>query len=271
MLKIGFIGAGKMAQALAKGFIAAGLTKAENLIASAAPNDQPSIDAFKSLGAEACFENRPVVEKSDIVLVAVKPHIVPIALTDVKNAFKSNHLVMSVAMGVTLKELESLLPDGTRVIRVMPNTPCLVRCGASVYVPGRYATKEDSNLTRSLLQAVGTCEEGTEHFLDPVTALSGSGPAYVYMVIEAMADGGVKMGLPRDMAYRLAAQTVIGAGKMVMDTCQHPGKLKDDVTSPAGSTITALHYLEQSGLRAALIGAVEAATKRCREQAASNK
>ncbi|XP_072396225.1 pyrroline-5-carboxylate reductase 3 isoform X2 [Diabrotica undecimpunctata] len=170
---------------------------------------------------------------------------------------------MSIAMGVTLRQLEQLLPTEARVIRVMPNTPALVQNAASVFVSGKNATKDDARVTRKLLQSIGTCEEVPESYLDPITALSGSGPAYVYVMIEALADGGVKMGLPRDLAYRLASQTVLGAGQMVRDTQRHPGSLKDDVSSPSGSTAYGLHYLEEKGFRSAVIGAVEAATKQC--------
>ncbi|XP_018570695.1 pyrroline-5-carboxylate reductase isoform X2 [Anoplophora glabripennis] len=168
-------------------------------------------------------------------------------------------------MGVSTKALEQLLPSSSRVIRIMPNTPALVRNAASVFVTGRKATEADVRITKRLLESVGTCEQVPEGLLDPITALSGSGPAYIYVLIEALADGGVKMGLPRDLAYRLASQTVLGAAQMVRDTKAHPGVLKDDVTSPAGSTAAGLHFLEQQGFRAAVIGAIESATQRCRE------
>lgn len=257
-----------MAQAMAKGFISAGLAKGETIISSCHPTDLVSLQAFKDLGAESITENLPVVQKSEVVIVAVKPYIVPIALADVKKSgVDADKLFLSVAMGVTTKQLEQLLPKQARVIRVMPNTPALVQSGASVFVKGAAATDRDVNITKKLLQSIGICEEVSEAWMDAVTALSGSGPAYVYIFIEALADGGVKMGLPRDLAYRLASQTVLGAGKMVRDTRQHPGVLKDDVTSPGGSTATGLHFLEQSSFRSAVIGAVEAAAKRCKEVA----
>lgn len=272
LLKIGFIGGGKMAQAMAKGFISAGLAKGETMISSCHPSDLASAKAFKELGAESIFENVPVVKKSDIVIVSVKPSVVPIALGDIKKAedVKADKLFLSIAMGVTIKQLEQCLPNEARVIRVMPNTPALVRSGASVFVNGTKATEDDAQTTKKLLQSIGTCEQVPEYLLDPITALSGSGPAYIYVLIEALADGGVKMGLPRDLAYRLASQTVLGAGQMVRDTKIHPGILKDDVTSPAGSTAAGLHFLEQKGFRAAVIGAIQAATERCREVAKSN-
>ncbi|KAJ8948982.1 hypothetical protein NQ318_023006 [Aromia moschata] len=197
----------------------------------------------QELGAESVFENIPVVEKSDVIIVSVKPSIVPVALGDIKeSSIKADKLFLSIAMGVTIKQLERV-----------------------IFVTGTRATEADARITRRLFQSVGTCEQVPEGLLDPITALSGSGPAYIYVLIEALADGGVKMGLPRDLAYRLASQTVVGAAKMVRDTKTHPAVLKDDVTSPAGSTAAALHFLEEKGFRAAIIGAIEAATNRCRE------
>ncbi|XP_033305944.1 pyrroline-5-carboxylate reductase 1, mitochondrial-like isoform X4 [Bombus bifarius] len=262
MLKIGFIGGGKMAQALAKGFIRAGLSKGEMMLASCLPNDVGSIDAFKEIGSNTVFTNAPVVDYGDVLILAVKPQVVPMVLPDLKNYRK---LLLSIAMGIPLASLEKAVPNGTPVIRVMPNTPAIVGCGATVYARGKHAGDKEAKIAEKLFSSVGVCEEVPESLIDPVTALAGSGPAYVYMMIEALADGGVKMGLMRPTAYMLAAQTVLGAGTMVRDTKIHPGQLKDDVASPAGSTITAIHYLEQHGLRSAVIGAVEAATKRCKE------
>ncbi|GAB0092431.1 Pyrroline-5-carboxylate reductase [Sergentomyia squamirostris] len=269
MMKIGFIGGGKMAQSLAKGFIAAGLSKAENMIASCHPTDHLSAEAFNSLGAKTVIENVPVVEKSDVVFISVKPTVVPIALQDVHQV-SDGKLFLSIAMGVTIRQLERKLSQQARVVRVMPNTPAIIRKGCSVFVRGTKATDKDANITQTLLRSVGSCEEVPESLMDPITAVSGSGPAYVYLMIEALADGGVKMGLPRDLAYRLASQTVLGAGGMVRETETHPAKLKDDVTSPAGSTAAGLHFLEQNGFRASVIGAVEAATQRCAEIASTS-
>ncbi|XP_050437430.1 pyrroline-5-carboxylate reductase 3 [Adelges cooleyi] len=265
MLKIGFFGAGKMAQALAKGFVAAGLTKGELITASCALGDTQCIEAFEALGSTVTFDNRAVAENAQVVCLAVKPSVVKPVLDQARPAFGSQHLLLSVAMGVTVDQLEKNLPDGSRVMRVMPNTPALVQCGASVYVPGSKATEEDEKLTRKLLSSVGTAERVPEYLMDPITALSGSGPAYVYVIIEALADGAVRMGLPRDMAYRLASQTVLGAGTVVRDTGEHPGKLKDDVTSPAGSTAAGLYALERGRIRHTIISALEQATEKCRE------
>ncbi|KAI8118439.1 hypothetical protein FF38_06287 [Lucilia cuprina] len=262
--KIGFLGGGKIAQAMANGFISAGLTKPESIMASVHPSDSISLQSFQKLGVETLTKNDPVIEKSNIIFISVKPQVVPQVLAEVKS--KSNEkLFISVAMGVTIKTLEQNLSPTSRVIRVMPNTPALVQSGCSVFVRGSKATDEDAKNTQKLLEAIGTCEEVDEYLLDPITALSGSGPAYVFVMIEALADGAVRMGIPRDMAYRLASQTVMGSGHLVRDSKEHPGLLKDNVTSPAGSTAAALKHLEEAGFRAAVAGAVEAATLRCRE------
>nr|NP_732243.1 Pyrroline-5-carboxylate reductase-like 2, isoform B [Drosophila melanogaster]AAN13746.1 Pyrroline-5-carboxylate reductase-like 2, isoform B [Drosophila melanogaster] len=174
-------------------------------------------------------------------------------------------------MGITLSTIESSLSPQARVIRVMPNLPAVVCSGCSVFVRGSKATDADADITQKLLQSVGTCEPVDESQLDVVTALSGSGPAYVFVMIEALADGAVHMGMPRDLAYRLASQTVLGAGHMVRDSGMHPGQLKDGVTSPAGSTAAALRQLELSGFRAAVSGAVEQATLRCRQISGKTK
>jgi pyrroline-5-carboxylate reductase len=173
--------------------------------------------------------------------------------------------VVSIAAGITLAELERMLAPGTRVVRVMPNTPCLVGCGASGYALGAAATKADGELVNEILFSIGISFLLPEQLLDAVTGLSGSGPAFVALVIEALADGGVLCGLPRDTALRLAAQTVLGAARLVLETGKHPAQLKDMVASPAGTTIEGLKVLEEKGLRAALIQAVEAAARRSKE------
>ena len=185
-------------------------------------------------------------------------------LEEVAPLVGAKHLVVSIAAGVTLKSLAEQLGD-RRLVRVMPNTPCLVGASASGYSAGAAASKEDVALVGRLLNAVGKAFALPEHLLDAVTGLSGSGPAFVYTVIEAMTDGGVHVGLPRDVAIALAAQTVLGAARMVLETGQHPMVLKDAVASPGGTTIAGLHALERGGLRAALMNAVEAATKRSQE------
>nr|CAD7392793.1 unnamed protein product [Timema cristinae] len=220
-----------------------------------------------SLGAEITTDNTLVPQRSEVVILAVKPHIIPSVLQDIHPFVGDKNLILSVAMGIPLRDIEKGLPTGTRVVRIMPNTPAVVRSAASVYVCGNATKSKDEAVTEKLLRAIGTCDKVAESMMDAITALSGAGPAYAYIMVEALADGGVKMGLPRDLSYRLAAQTVLGAGQMIRDTRIHPGQLKDDVTSPGGCTIAGLHYLENHGFRAALIGAVEQATKKAEEVA----
>ncbi|KAM3958826.1 uncharacterized protein ACR2FA_007126 [Aphomia sociella] len=263
-MKIGFIGGGRLAFALANGFVSAGLAKPDEITASCHPSDLASAEAFKGLGATALFENKTVVERSEVVIVSVKPDVVGPALRDVKDLPASkNKLFISVAMGVSTATIEKALPAEARVIRVMPNTPALVKEGAAALTRGSRATDNDAKLTAQLFKAVGTCDEVPEYQMDAVTALSGSGPAYVYMLIESLADGGVRCGLPRDLALRLAAQTTLGAASM-LKAGGHPAALKDNVTSPAGSTAEGTYHLEQNGFRAAIIGAVMAAADRCK-------
>ncbi|XP_057368761.1 pyrroline-5-carboxylate reductase 2-like [Daphnia carinata] len=264
-LRIGFIGCGKMAQALAKGFIASGITRSENIIGSSPRVDSTFIEEFSAIGCSTTHENAQVVEQADVVIVATKPPLVPKVLTEINPVVNGDNLIVSIAMGIPLINLEQMLPRKTRVIRVMPNTPVLVRSGASVFSCGTSTRSGDATLTKRLFTAVGVCEEVPEVLIDACTGLSGSGPAYMYIAMEALADGGVKMGIPRDLAYKLSAQTLIGAAKMVLETGRHPGALKDDVCSPAGSTIQAVYFLEKSGFRSSLMEAVQAATLKSKQ------
>jgi pyrroline-5-carboxylate reductase len=261
---IGFLGAGKMAAALARGWLTAGLVTPERVLAS-----DPLPQARQAFHAEtdlrATENNRDVVASSDVLVLAVKPQSMGTLLAEIRPAVGARHLVVSIAAGVTLRQLADGLGSDRRLVRVMPNTPCLVGASASGYAPGEAAAPEDIRLVDRLLNAVGRAFRLPEHLLDAVTGLSGSGPAFVYVMIEALSDGGVRVGLPRDVATALAAQTVFGAAKMVLETATHPAVLKDMVASPGGTTIAGLHALERAGLRAALIDAVEAATRRSTE------
>lgn len=262
-LTVGFIGAGRMAQAMTKGFIATGAVQAGNITAS--DMDTRMLDFIKQLGVNVTQSNKEVVQKSDVIVIAVKPNIVSPVLKEVSPVVSKDKLFVSIAAGITIAAIERDLPAGTRVIRVMPNTPALVQAAASVLAPGQAADQSDTDLVLELLQSIGIAELGSEKLLDAVTGLSGSGPAYAFAVIEALSDGGVKMGLPRDLAMKLAAQTLLGAAKMVLESGKHPGQLKDEVCSPGGTTIAAMHKLERGGLRATLIDAVEAATLKAKE------
>ena len=263
-LTIGFLGAGKMATALARGFVRAEIVTPKHIIAgdvSAAART-----AFtRETGAKTTAANAEVLKLASILMLAVKPDQVAGVLGDLRGSFSGNHLLISIAAGVTLAKMEAALPAGTRVIRVMPNTPALVGEAAAAFALGKSATVADGDLAKKLLSAVGVAFQVKESLLDAVTGLSGSGPAYVYQFIEALSDGGVAAGLPRDVATKLAAQTVLGAAKMVLETGQHPGALKDQVTSPGGTTIEGLHELEKGQLRATVMSAVRAATEKSKK------
>jgi pyrroline-5-carboxylate reductase len=262
--RIGFLGAGKMATALARGWLAAGLASAENMRASD-PVPQARQHFGSETGVGAISFNAEVVANSDILVLAVKPQSMASLLGEIRAAVTPRHLLVSIAAGITLRQLADGLGAGTRLVRVMPNTPCLVGATAAAYTPAETATPDDVAKVDRLLNAVGRAFRLPEHLLDAVTGLSGGGPAFVYVVIEALTDGGVRMGLPRDVAAVLAAQTVFGAAKMVLETKQHPAVLKDMVASAGGTTIAGLHALERGKLRAALMDAVEAATRRAAE------
>jgi pyrroline-5-carboxylate reductase len=263
-LAVGFLGAGQMATALASGWSTAGLI---DVAKSRAADPYPEARAkFESAtGIKALDANRDVAAACDVLVLAVKPQVMPAVLADLRPAIRPNHLVISIAAGVTLQTLAQGLGEKTRIVRVMPNTPCLVGASASAYSPASSATPEDGELAGKLFGAVGKAFRVAEPLLDAVTGLSGSGPAFAYVFIEALADGGVRCGLPRDVALALAAQTVLGSAKMVLETGQHPGALKDAVASPGGTTIAGLHALERAGLRGAVMDAVEAATRRSQE------
>ena len=263
-LTIGFIGAGKMAAALARGFIHTGLVRPNNVIASD-PLDAAREKFTEETGAKAAKSNAEVLKSANVLVLAVKPVHVAEVLAELRGEFTNGHLLISIAAGVTLVKLEGALPAGARVIRVMPNTPALVGAGASAFALGKNATAADGELAKKLLSAVGVAFQVNESLLDAVTGLSGSDPAYVYSFIEALSDGGVAAGLPRDMALKLAAQTVLGAAKMVLGTGQNPGALRDQVTSPGGTTIEGLRELEKGQLRGVVINAVRAATEKSKK------
>lgn len=268
-VRIGFLGTGKMATALASGFVRE-LVTPDQIIGSD-PSDESRSAFTSTIGTDAIVAGSPeeCLAAAQIIFLAVKPQVMDVALGDLQDALDSSQLIVSIAAGTSIQTLETLLPAKQRVIRVMPNTPCLIGKGASGISPGTHATEDDISTICRLLQTVGIVESVPERLLDAVTGLSGSGPAYVFQMIEALSDGGVRAGLPRQTATRLAAQTLTGAAELLLQTGEHPGVLKDAVTSPGGTTIAGLQVLEQAGLRAALIDAVEAATNRSIELGAS--
>jgi pyrroline-5-carboxylate reductase len=258
-LTIGFLGAGKMAAALAKGFVHAGLLQPAQLIASD-PNENARAAFAKETGAKTTESNLEVAKFAEVLILAVKPDYASPVLTEIRESFSAKHLLISIVAGAPLSKLEAGLKPGARLARVMPNTPALVGSSASAFAVNKTATPEDSKLVEKLFTAIGLAFPLKESLLDAVTGLSGSGPAYVCLFIEGLSDGGVAAGLPRDVATKLAAQTVFGTAKMVLETGMHPGVLKDNVTSPGGTTIEGLHELEKGKLRGALISAVRAAS-----------
>jgi pyrroline-5-carboxylate reductase len=265
--RIGFVGAGAMAEALAGGLLAAGVAP-ERLCASDVDPERRRAFAAR-LGVAAHASNAETARRSDVIVVAVKPDLVPAVLAGLRAEAPSETaraLWVSLAAGVPLAALEAGLGAGARIVRAMPNTPALVRAGATGFAGNAAATPADRALARALFESVGVAWEAPgEALLDAVTGLSGSGPAYVFVLLEALSDAGVRMGLPRDAATALATQTVLGSAKLAQETGRHPAALKDQVTSPGGTTIAGLERLEAGGFRAALHEAVEAATKRSKE------
>jgi pyrroline-5-carboxylate reductase len=264
--RIGFLGAGKMATALARGWLAAGLTSTDKALASD-PLPEARQSFTRETGIRSTPSNREVVEGSEVLVLAVKPQSMAALLGDIRPALSGRHLLISIAAGITLSQLAGGTSQQCRLARVMPNMPCLVGASASAYSLGPAGTGADAALVDRLFNAVGKAFALPEDLLDAVTGLSGSGPAFVYVMIEALSDGGVRVGLPRDVATTLAAQTVFGAAKVALDSGSHPGVLKDMVASPGGTTIAGLHALERGGFRAAVMNAVEAAALRSTELA----
>lgn len=253
-----------MAAALARGWLAAGLISPSTCRASD-PSPEARAKFQEQTGCPTTTDNREIVAQSSILVLAVKPQIMPSVLDELRHLVTENHVIISIAAGIPLKRLADGLLANYRLIRVMPNTPCLLGVSATGFAAGPGARPEDVALVEKLFNAVGKAFALPESLLDAVTGVSGSGPAFVYVMIESLADGGVRMGLPRDVAMTLAAQTVLGAARMVLETNQHPGALKDAVTSPGGTTIAGLHALEKGGFRAAIMDAVQAATNRSTE------
>lgn len=260
---LGFIGGGAMASAIAKGIGEAKLLPFSQMYVSD-PNPAALIE-LKSLGVQCSSDNALVASKADVLLLCTKPDMVVPVLSKLGNSLRSQTLIMSVAAGLSLASMEAALPPTARVVRVMPNTPALVGLSASAFTMGARCTERDARAVTAILRSIGTAIRVPEKDLNAVTGLSGSGPAYVFLLLEALADGGVRAGLPRAAAMQLATQTVIGAAKMVQHTGKHPGVLKDQVASPGGTTIAGIHALEQGHFRGVVMDAVLAAARRAKE------
>lgn len=262
---IAFIGAGNMAEAIVKGLLASPLEVApENLLMSDIRKDRLDFLNQKYL-VPTSTDNPFVVRRADIIILSVKPQNIKEVLTEIKTEVTKDKLLISIAAGIKIRTIQDLLETQTRVIRTMPNTPALVQTGATALAPGEWTSPEDLQMAKAIFDAIGVTVLVEEKLIDAVTGLSGSGPAYVFMIINALADGGVKMGLSKDVALKLAAQTVLGAAKLVLETGEHPSKLKDMVTSPGGTTIAGIHALERGGLEGILMDAIEAATLKSME------
>jgi len=262
--RIGMLGAGNMAGALIRGLLASKSVQTTQIVASDVRADHLK-DLEKQYGIKTYTDNKQLAAWANLVVLAVKPQVVDRVLDQMADSFAPDTLLVSVAAGVPIKSLEARLPAHVRVVRAMPNTAAIALAGATGIAGGTRSTAEDLEVTQALFAAVGRSVVLDESLIDAVTGLSGSGPAYIMLMIEALADGGVKVGLHRDTALLLAAQTVYGSAKLLLETGEHPGRLKDMVTSPGGTAIAGLHTLEIGGLRRTLIDAVESATKRAIE------
>jgi pyrroline-5-carboxylate reductase len=262
--KIGVIGAGKIGSAIARGVIRAGLAAKENIIASDVSAALRQA-ATQELGIKTTVDNGALCDFADIIILAVKPQIVDPVAREIAKKLGTAKLLVSVAAGVPLSRIEAGLAPGARVVRVMPNIPCVVGAGAAGFAGGAHATAADLEKVGAILNSFGVGVAVEEKYLDAVTGLSGSGPAYVFLFMEALADGGVQMGLARDVALKLAMQTVYGAAKMALEGNKHLGELKDEVTSPGGTTIAGLYAMEQKGFHGTVMDAVVKATKRSQE------
>ncbi|MBC7195942.1 MAG: pyrroline-5-carboxylate reductase [Deferribacterales bacterium] len=268
--RIGFIGAGNMATALIKGILKANLVPSD--FVSASDVDIEKLDSLKSeYGINVVFkDNEKLVTESDIIVLAIKPQIFEKILKEIAPKLDKSKLIISIAAGISTEYIENVVEKDLKIVRAMPNTPALILEGATAIAPGAHVAEDDLRIAYKIFDAVGKVAVVDESQMDAVTGLSGSGPAYIFMIIEALSDAGVKMGLSRSVAMKLAAQTVMGAAKLQIETDMHPGRLKDMVTSPGGTAIAGIHTLEQGGLRTTLINAVESATMRSIELGRKN-
>ncbi|MGV9174148.1 MAG: pyrroline-5-carboxylate reductase [Promethearchaeia archaeon] len=256
--KIGIIGIGNMGNALLNGIIKSNILPKDNILIYDT-NEELLDQRKKKYDVSSAINNKDLVKQSDFVLLCVKPQVVDQVLEEIKTKV-TEKIIISIAAGVTIGQIEDIIKKNIPIIRIMPNTPALVGEGASAISKNQKVKNKSIEFVKDILNSVGLVVEVEEKYIDAVTGFSGSGPAYVFMAIEALADGGVKMGLSREVALKLAAQTVKGAAEMVLETKKHPGELKDMVASPGGTTIAAIHELEKNAFRASFIKAVESAT-----------
>ncbi|MBQ7959992.1 MAG: pyrroline-5-carboxylate reductase [Clostridia bacterium] len=261
-MNIGFIGAGNMASALAGGLIASEFVRADEIAIS-----DKNFSALKKWQTEGVFvteNNSEVFENSEVVVFAVKPNVLPAVLEEAK-AYTEGKIFISIAAGVTIDTIQSILGEKAKLVRAMPNTPAKVNCGMTVITPNKNISEAELEMARHLLSAVGEVVVLEEKYINAATALHGSSPAYVYMLIDAMADCGVKYGIPKDVALTLAAKAVEGSAKMVLESKEHPQQLKDAVCSPGGTTIAAVFALEEKGFKTAVEKAIDACVEKADE------
>ena len=261
--QIGFVGAGRIVEVFTKGLVAAGVVQNNNIWASAPLENE--LQWIRHLGCNVTLNNKEILDRNQTVVLAVKPQILPKVVKEIAPSVTEDHLILSVAAGITTSKIEEILPRKSRVVRIMTNTPVMFRNGVSAFSMGSNTRHEDHEIVYKLLSSIGYCVEVKEELMDTVTGFAGGGPAYIYMVIEALADGAVRGGINRADAVKMATQMTIGAAKMVQETGFHTSELKDAVCSPGGTTIVGVHTLEQGGLRATLMDAVKAAGLRAKE------
>lgn len=266
---IGFIGCGNMAQAMIGGILGSNIVSSKNVMGS--DNWEKNLNIVKEkYGINTTYDNKEVAVFSDILILAVKPHIYPVVIEEIKNFVKEDVIIVTIAAGITINFTEKAFGRKLKVVRTMPNTPALVGEGMSAICSNSAVTKDELSDVVGLFQSFGKAEIIEERLMDAVPAVSGSSPAYVYMFIEALADGAVRDGIPREKAYKMAAQAVLGAAKMVLETGMHPGALKDNVCSPGGTTIEAVYTLERNNFRGTVIDAMKACTDKTVEISRKN-
>ncbi|WP_283591956.1 pyrroline-5-carboxylate reductase [Clostridium butanoliproducens] len=252
---IGFIGSGNMGRAMIGGIIKSKLVEPKKVIISDLNQDKLN-SVQEEFGVLTTMDSKEVVKKADIIILAVKPNIYDIVMESIKEHITKEKIIVTIAAGKTIENIETILGKSTKIVRTMPNTPALVNEGMSALCANKNVTEEELKEVKSIFDSFGESEIVSEYLIDSVVAVSGSSPAYVFMLIEAMADGAVIGGMPRDKAYKFAAQAVLGSAKMVLETGKHPGELKDMVCSPGGTTIEAVRTLESKGMRTAIIEAI---------------
>jgi pyrroline-5-carboxylate reductase len=262
-LKIGFIGCGNMGGAIIKGIIAKKIATAKEIIVSDKGKSKEVIEG--EFGVEVAENNREVAKKSDILFLAIKPQYYESVIGEIKEEVKENQIIISIAPGKTLQWLETIFAKPVKLIRVMPNTPALIGEGMLAVCPGNLVSSQETETILTILNGCGKTQLVEENLMDVVVSVSGSSPAYVFMLIEAMADAAVADGMPRAMAYEFAGQAVMGSAKLLLETGKHPGELKDMVCSPAGTTIEAVRVLEEKGFRSSIIEAMKTCTSKSRK------